>query len=254
MRIWAIGDLHLSFGTPNKNMDVFGDEWLNHPAKIEKHWRECISYNDLVLLPGDISWAKEPEEAKPDLDWIDALPGIKVMIKGNHDYWWGSQRKMKGILPSSLHAIHNSHFRWGDIEICGTRLWDSEEYNFDPFDDKREEPVGVKISPEQHDLEANARVFARELHRLDLSLRQMEPGARLRIAMTHYPPIGANLEPSATHKILKKHNIDICVFGHLHGLIPNSLPFGECEGIRYVLTSCDYINFKPVLISQNSGY
>ncbi len=130
MTVWAIADLHLSFGIKDKEMDVFGKEWHNHHAKIEQHWREDITNEDLVLLAGDISWAKRLEEALPDLSWINALPGTKVMIRGNHDYWWSSPSKVRDALPSSLHIIQNDTFEWNDVAIAGSRLWDSTEYNF----------------------------------------------------------------------------------------------------------------------------
>src|SRR6185436_13877424 len=105
MTIWAIADLHLSFGVANKKMDVFGPQWINHPEKIAHFWQHSILPTDLVLIPGDISWAIHSEEAIPDLQWIDQLPGTKLLLKGNHDFWWNSLSKVKQILPSSCHLI-----------------------------------------------------------------------------------------------------------------------------------------------------
>src|SRR4029077_7669031 len=130
MAVWAIADLHLSFGVPNKQMDVFGSHWKGYTEKIEEHWRSCITPDDLVLIPGDISWALHLEEVIPDLDWIDHLPGTKVLIKGNHDYWWSSLSKLKSILPPSCHLIQNNSWTWQDISIAGTRLWDIPGLNF----------------------------------------------------------------------------------------------------------------------------
>ena len=128
MTIWALADLHLSFGVPDKEMDVFGPKWKNHPEKIRANWEKLVKPDDLVLLPGDISWGMHPEEALPDLNWIDSLPGTKVMIRGNHDYWWTSISKVEKVLPKSIHVIQNNIYRWKDVIICGARLWDTEEY------------------------------------------------------------------------------------------------------------------------------
>lgn len=245
MRIWAIGDLHLSFGVPNKGMEIFGSQWISHAEKIASHWKNLIHADDLVLIPGDISWAMTLEEALPDLQWIDALPGTKVMIKGNHDYWWGSLGKLAAILPPSIHVIQNNVFNWKGVSIGGARLWDTPEYSFGPFIEFKENPKAKKTDLVQEEL--NQKLFDRELERLKLSLSQLDPNATLRIAMTHYPPIGANLQPSRAAQILEQNNIQICVFGHLHNLKKDPL-FGEARGVRYILTSSDYIHFQPVAI------
>lgn len=246
MRIWAIGDLHLSFGVKNKSMDVFGPNWESHAEKIASNWKSLIRPEDLVLVPGDLSWALKLEEAIPDLEWVDALPGTKVMIKGNHDYWWGSLSKVTAALPPSIHLIQNNVFNWKDVTIGGARLWDTPEYSFGEWIEFRENPRAK--NPEvlvQEELEQ--KLFDREIERLKMSLSKLDPNAKVRIAMTHYPPIGANLEPSRAAQVLEQHQIQICVFGHLHNL--KSVPlFGEARGVRYVLTSSDYIHFAPVAI------
>lgn len=141
MAVWAIGDLHLSFGTPEKKMDVFGPHWIDHPKKIEAHWREKITKDDLVLIPGDISWSKSIAGAMPDLEWIHSLPGTKVMIRGNHDYWWSSLKRLREIMPPSIHLIQNDTFTWNNIIIGGARLWDTPEYNFNSYIPYFENPV-----------------------------------------------------------------------------------------------------------------
>ncbi len=249
MRIWAIGDLHLSFGVPDKKMDVFGPGWENHAEKIAANWKAVIGPDDLVLIPGDISWAMRPEEAKADLDWIHSLPGTKVMIKGNHDYWWGSMKKVAEILPPSIHLIQNNAFHWRGCAIGGARLWDTPEYNFHKFvvfqENPREKKEDVEVVVQE---ELNQKIFDRELGRLDLSLSQLDPNAEVRIAMTHYPPIGSDLEPSRAAQILEKHQIQICVFGHLHNLKPDLSLFGTSRGVRYLLTSTDYIHHQPIAV------
>ncbi|MBX7066494.1 MAG: metallophosphoesterase [Parachlamydiales bacterium] len=248
MRIWAIGDLHLSFGVQNKSMDVFGPNWESHAEKIASNWKSIIHPEDLVLVPGDLSWAMKLEEAVPDLEWVDALPGTKVMIKGNHDYWWGSLNKIAPVLPPSIHLIQNNVFNWKDVTIGGARLWDTPEYSFKEWIEFKENPRAKKVDAEalvQEELEQ--KLFDREIERLKLSLSKLDPNAKVRIAMTHYPPIGANLEPSRAAQVLEQHQIQVCVFGHLHNL--KSVPlFGEARGVRYVLASSDYIHFCPIAI------
>lgn len=248
MRIFAIGDLHLSFGVANKRMDVFGPLWEGHAEKIATRWKEIIHPEDLVLIPGDISWAMRLEDAVPDLQWIDSLPGTKVMIKGNHDFWWDSLKKITNVLPPSIHLIQNNAFHWKDVAIGGARLWDTPEYSFGEFIDFKENPREKKPNKEeiiQEDL--SEKLFNRELERLSNSLKVMNKDVRIRIAMTHYPPIGAKMEPSRASQILEQNQIQVCVFGHLHNL-NRKVPFGERNGVRYVLTSCDYLDFRPVQI------
>lgn len=246
-RIWAIGDLHLAISVPEKKMDVFGDAWHNYMEKISFHWKEKIQEGDLVLVPGDITWAMHLDEAEIDLKWIDRLPGTKVLIRGNHDYWWNSLSKLKKILPSSIHLIHNDSFMWNNIAIAGTRLWDTPEYNFDKIIPFIENPRAKKIMAPEDPQEVD-KIFTRELGRLELSLKAMDPTAAYRIVMTHYPPIGANLAPSRTSELLERYKIDVCVFGHLHNVDPSLSLFGELNKVKYILTSADYLRFNPIEI------
>lgn len=248
-KIWAIGDLHLSFGVPEKGMDLFGIQWKDHPEKIRTHWCDLIRAEDLVLLPGDISWAMKPEEAKVDLEWIHQLPGTKVMIRGNHDYWWGSLNKVKQVLPPSIHAIQNNSMTWEGVGIAGARLWDTPEYKFNEVIEYVERPKTSSVEPPNTEDEA-ARVFQRELGRFELSLQSLPKETSLRLAMTHYPPIGLKLAPSEASALLEKHRINICVFGHLHSLKKGLKLFGSARNVRYELTSCDYLDFSPLLIHE----
>lgn len=228
-------------------MTVFGPAWENYAERMATNWKALVAKEDLVLIPGDISWAMRLEEADADLRWIDSLPGTKVMIRGNHDYWWSSAAKMKKAMPSSLHFIHNNAFTWNDVTIGGSRLWDSQEYNFGEFVEMQPNPRAKPPAP--IDIEEEEKIFVRELERLRLSLTQLDPKALLRIAMTHYPPISADLKPSRASQILEEFGISICVFGHLHNIRKEALPlFGTARGIRYELTSCDVVDFKPVRI------
>lgn len=249
MAVWAIADLHLSISTPDKDMAVFGEPWTDYQEKIERHWRERISDQDLVLIAGDICWAKRAEEAKIDLEFIHRLPGTKVLCKGNHDYWWESQKKVLEILPSSLHLIHNSSFDWHEISIAGTRLWDTPEFNFDKEVVMRPNPrakAHLYATPE--DDEINEKIFVRELMRLESSLQQLNPNAGVRIAMVHYPPISGDLRDSRASQLLERYGVDICVFGHVHAVKEPSKLFGVHNGVRYLFTSADALNFIPLRV------
>ena len=227
MRCFAISDLHLSF-TSDKPMDRFGDHWYRHWEKVEQAWREQISEDDLVLVPGDHSWALKLEQAGPDLDFISALPGHKVLIRGNHDYWWQSLNKVRQRFPK-LHFLQNDAIRIGNAAIGGTRGWDLP--GKDGFAD-----------------EQDATIYRRELERLRMALNALDASAPVRVAMLHYPPLFIYRRESEFTRILEEFKIDICVFGHIHrssGL----KPFQEtCRGVRYYLVSCDMIGFKPIEI------
>lgn len=242
MAIWVIGDLHLSLGLKGKEMSVFGPEWENHHEKIAAHWDAHVTADDLVLIPGDISWAMTLEEAGPDLAWIDKRPGTKAFIRGNHDYWCNAPTKVRKVLPPSVHLVWSDAFHWKDVSICGTRLWDNPEFNFDGIIDMKK-PVKEKVKQEESE-EETSRVFKREVMRLETALKAMKKESRLKIAMVHYPPLGANLTPSVVSELLEQSGVQICVFGHLHSLKPDISPFGTLHGIRYCLTSADFLKFK----------
>lgn len=169
------------------------------------------------------------------------------MIKGNHDYWWGSLKKLAPILPSSIHLIQNNSFRWKEAAIAGARLWDTPEYSFGSYIEFRENPR-ERISERGDDSDNDAKIFARELERLKLSLASLPADATIRIAMTHYPPISATLEPSRASRLLEEYGIQICVFGHLHNIKSDLTLFGEKNGVHYILASGDYVRFQLVPI------
>ena len=253
MNVWAISDLHLSFGVPDKEMDVFGPEWQGYTDRLAVAWREQIKVNDLVLVAGDISWAMRLEEAVPDLEWIHDLPGHKVILKGNHDYWWTTFSKIEKAMPESIHILHNNALLFGDFAIGGSRLWDTPEYNFGEYIIYNENPTISKAKPEpelseeevQRILHNQEKIYDRELHRLKLSLTAMDQDAAKRVVMTHYPPINAELADSQVSRLLEAHNIDTCVFGHLHRVRRDKKMFGIKNNVKYVLTSCDYLDFVP---------
>jgi len=248
--IWAIADLHLSFGTKGKEMDIFGAAWKDHAAKIAADWDARVASDDLVLIPGDISWAMTLEEALPDLEWLGARPGTKVIIRGNHDYWWGSISKVRAALPQSVFAIQNDSFFAHGVAIGGARLWDSPEYNFSPYIEVVERgpfQEGPKPGTITQD---DKKIFERELGRLSASLQAMNKEARIKIVMTHYPPISALLDDSIVSAMLEAAHIQYVVFGHLHSLKKEMPPFGEKNGLVYALTSCDFLGFKLLKVAE----
>lgn len=248
MNVWTISDLHLSFGTPNKNMDVFGDKWKNHPDKIKAHWEKLIKKEDLVLIAGDISWALKAEDVTPDLEWIDALPGTKVMSKGNHDLWWKSSSKVRKILPPSIHIIHNDAFTINGVTIGGTRLWDHPDLNYYKYIDMKEID-GVNIKKKEYTKEAiahDAKIFKNELDRLARSLDAMDPTAKHRILMIHYPPVPTDRSDNEFSRLIKDAGIDICIYGHLHNLFPDAPVNFTKDGTKYICTACDFLDFCPI--------
>lgn len=282
MRLFALSDPHLSLGMPGKAMDKFGPQWVDHAGHIERNWRAVVGDDDLVLVAGDISWAMRldgPHGARPDLEFLGRLPGQKVLIKGNHDFWWGSVSAVRKALPAGMFAIQNDAIRVGPVVLGGTRLWDVPGLKFDAVmepaalagwesaeagraDDGGRPATagrGVEAPPDpRSDPAESERIYRRELERLRLSLAAMERlaadagDAPLRVALTHYPPCGPGLEPTEATELFEQHGVRHVVFGHLHDarrdLSPP--PFGERNGVRYHLTACDFLNFRPVLIEE----
>jgi uncharacterized protein len=234
MAIYAISDLHLALSI-DKPMDVFGQRWTNYMEKIKTNWHQQVTSDDVVLVPGDISWATYLEQAVEDFKYLDALPGKKIISKGNHDYWWTTLNKLEAFLKqngfSSIQFMHNNSFRVGRIVLCGTRGWKC------PGDDD--------FSQEDR------KIFNRELQRLELSIRsvQRDDQDELVVAM-HYPPFNAKKEPSDFVEIMKRYRIKKCVYGHLHGEGFKNAVEGDVEGIDFRLVSADYLNFSPLILSQ----
>ena len=263
MKVFALSDPHLSFGTPDKKMDRFGPQWVDHAAKIERAWREVVGSGDLVIVPGDISWAMHLDGARPDLDFLARLPGTKILGKGNHDYWWASITKLRGALPAGMHALQGDAVRVGDVVVGGTRLWDIPGASFRDWIDWREDGKSdakgapMMISPEPRGDEAaeTARIWERELGRLARALVEVERlagGGALRIGAVHYPPCVPELDETAATRAFEAASIRHVVFGHLHSVKRDRprAPFGERGGVRYHLTSCDWIDFRPVMVAE----
>ncbi|MDD3400348.1 MAG: metallophosphoesterase [Eubacteriales bacterium] len=225
MRVFAIGDVHLSFATDNKSMDVFGSRWEAHTKRLKEAWQDTVCSDDLVLIPGDISWAMYLDDAKADLAFLDSLNGTKVLLRGNHDYWWSSYTKVKESLPNSIIAVQNNVVRFGDIAVGGTRGWTSPECaGFSQADDRK--------------------IYEREKMRLELSLSKMTADS-INIVMLHYPPFSEKGQPTEFVDIIEHRPISHVVYGHLHGSAHRSAFTGVRNGISYELVSADYLNFMP---------
>ena len=261
MRVFALSDPHLSLGTPGKEMDRFGAQWVGHAAKMAAAWDELVRADDLVLVPGDISWARDIAGATPDLQWLAARPGTKLILKGNHEHWWPeSRRKLDAALPPGVRAVQGDATRVGDVAVCGTRLWDVPGVSYHDLILWQGEPISAELT--EADAAAARRVYERELGRLDRALAALDRSAPLRIAMLHYPPVGpAVAAPGAAgagevwklpgNELTERFEaagISHVVFGHLHALDPRQRGRigGTRHGVRYLLAAVDFIDFTPV--------
>jgi predicted phosphohydrolase len=226
MRIYAIADLHLSL-TSEKPMDVFGEAWRGHAEKLERNWRERVLQDDLVLIPGDISWAMQLHAALPDLSFIGDLPGRKILLKGNHDYWWSAIGRVRASLPTGMRALQNDCIVEGDIGICGSRGW---------------------LCPGSSNFSADdQKIYLRELDRLKLSLQSL-PSVETKIAMLHFPPFQDKDRASGVTELLEEAGVKIAVYGHLHGEANRYAFEGEKNGIFYHCVAADKLDFMPKLI------
>lgn len=230
MKVFAISDFHLSINNP-KPMDIFGPSWENYLDKIIADWEEKVTDEDIVLIPGDLSWAMKFEEAKPDLDFICNLKGKKVILKGNHDYWWSSISELRGYLYNNTYAIQNDAIKLGNYVICGSRGWVAEDNGFKSEQDEK--------------------IYKRELIRMELSLKNamtLKSDEDKVIVITHYPPFNYRMEYNEMIALFEKYKVNYVVYGHLHNEdIKQKLTF-ERNGIKYYLTSCDLVGNKLIKI------
>ncbi len=226
MRIFAISDLHLSC-VVDKPMTRFGDEWTDHFEKIQENWKARVTPEDVVLLGGDISWALKLEEALPDYNILASLPGHKIVLRGNHDYYWSSLSKMQTTFPEFC-FLQNNCFRFENFLIAGSRGWT------------------IPSSTSEAD---DIKIYKRELDRLRASLNEMvkirQEGDKV-IALLHYPPFDPNLNDTDVTKMLEEFNVDVVTYGHLHGKKIRVMPEVKKNGIRYLLTSSDLIKHTLV--------
>jgi len=223
-RIFAIADLHLP-GEKDKSMDIFGPQWEGHFEKIKADWALKVDNEDIVLIPGDISWAMTLEGALEDLFSIGELPGYKVLLRGNHDYWWSSISKLRSVLPDKMYAIQNDALLIGDYVICGSRGW---------------------AITEGETAEADKKIYERELMRMEMSLNRAcaISGGRKIVAMIHFPPLDICGDDTPFTTLFEKFGVSYVVYGHLHDRGTSSAFCGVKNGIFYQLVSCDYLGFR----------
>ncbi len=230
MSLFVLGDTHLSFGVPNKPMDIFGG-WANYQQLIEQNWCRLLKPEDTIVLAGDISWGMSLEQAKADFAFLHALPGTKIILKGNHDYWWNSMKKMTEFFTAngfdSLHILHNNCYSYEGFGICGTRGW-------------------VSVPGETAPGDGDAKVLAREEQRLRVSLNAAASQGLKPIAFLHYPPLYWNNRNEPMLKALHDFGVEDCYYGHLHGTPAHAKAEKNCvDGIRYHLIAGDYLQFIP---------
>ena len=223
MDIYAIGDLHLP-GGDDKPMNVFGDRWEGHFERISQDWLARVGEGDAVLIPGDISWAMQLDSALPDLEAIGRLPGKKILLRGNHDYWWSGISRLRDALPSGMYAIQNDAMLLGDTAFCGTRGW---------------------TLPGNGTAAEDEKIYSRELQRMEMSLeRAMKLRPERLVVMCHYPPLGEGGAQTPLSDLLERYPVDDVVYGHLHGPSLRSAVNGFAYGMRFHCVSCDGLQFR----------
>ena len=229
MALYAIGDLHLCLGAP-KPMDVFGGAWVGYMEKL-RQGMSVIGPEDTTVLLGDLSWALDLPGAREDFAWLQEIPGEKIILKGNHDYWWSTQAKFVKFCTehgfTQMHLLNNNCFFYDDVAICGTRGWFFEEERSGTHDEK---------------------VFRRELMRLEASLKAA--GERQKLVFLHYPPRYKGYTCPEILELLKKYEVRQCFYGHLHGASHRLAMEGLWDGVEYRLLSADYLNFRPYKVKN----
>ena len=224
MGLYAISDLHLGFNL-DKPMDIFGDNWKDHEDKIRNNWISKITEKDTVLIAGDISWGINQKESLEDLNWIESLPGKKIISKGNHDYWWTTAAKMNRFFSENgfhtLELLHNNCHLYGETALCGTRGWFYEE-----------DQAGH-----------NEKVFRRELIRLEASLKAA--GEHPKLCFLHYPPCYEGYTCPEIIALLEQYGVKTCYYGHLHGGSHRLAVEGVRGKVEYHLVAADYLRFAP---------
>lgn len=227
MALYAIGDLHLSLGV-QKPMDIFGGNWVGYMDKL-REGLSVITENDTTVLLGDLTWALDLEGAKPDFAWIDRIPGRKIILKGNHDYWWSTASKFYKFCEengfSNQYILNNNHYEYDGWAICGTRGWFFEEERSGEHDEK---------------------VFKRELLRLEASLKSA--GDLPKMVFLHYPPRYRGYQCAEILELLERYQVRRCFYGHLHGPSHKLAMEGLWDGVEFRLVSADFLDFKPLTV------
>lgn len=221
--IYAISDLHLSFGV-NKPMNIFGKKWDNYEQRIKENWERRVKSDDYVLLPGDLSWGLTLKESRKDFEFINSLPGRKIILKGNHDYYFSTKSKLYNFFKENnfdtIDILHNNSYIIGDYVVCGTRGWGKTESGDATLDKK---------------------ITAREEIRLRLSLEEGKKTGKKIIVAMHYPPFYSKF-----CSIMKEYGVVLCIYGHLHGYGTFMIKEGIIDEIEYKMVSCDHTGFDVV--------
>ena len=227
MSIYAISDLHLSFGA-DKPMNIFRG-WDNYTERLEQNWKTTVKSGDTVVLGGDLSWSIKAEDALPDFEFIEKLPGKKLLIKGNHDLYWSTMSKMKVFLSlngiTTVDFVHNNAFAVENIAVCGTRGW----FFDDPQSDKK--------------------IILREAMRLEASISAAKKTGLEPVVFLHYPPVYGDRVCSEIFSVIKNHDIKRVFYGHIHGNGIRNAMRGRYDGVEFTATSCDVIGFTPIKVS-----
>lgn len=227
MALYAIGDLHLCLGAP-KPMDIFGGAWVGYMEKL-RQGMSVICPEDTTVLMGDLSWALDLEAARADFAWINEIPGRKIILKGNHDYWWSTAAKFQRFCQENgfgnMFVLNNNCYEYEDFAICGTRGWYFEEQKSSAHDEK---------------------IFRRELMRLETSLKAA--GEKPKLVFLHYPPRSKGYECPEILELLHRFGVRRCFYGHLHGSSHRLAVEGVWDGVDYALLAADFINFRPVKV------
>lgn len=220
--IYVMSDFHL-YNSTDKPMDIFGEIWIDHMKKIKDNWP--LRDSDTIIMPGDLSWALKPEEVPEDFAYIEALPGKKILLKGNHDMWWGTSKKLKEMLQScpSIDFIFNDSRIVEDIGICGSRGWDVESGK-----------------------DEDKKIVEKEAARLERSILSCK--ASRKVVFLHYPPVNKKILSSSIFDIIKKYDIKEVYFGHLHGDAIENAILGEYEGVSLTCVASDQLFFKPIIL------
>jgi len=225
MALYAIGDLHLSLGR-DKPMDIFGSKWENHAEKIKKGFSE-LGDDDICVICGDLSWGMSIEDCREDFLFIHSLPGRKIILKGNHDYWWSTASKAYRFFEEngidSIEILNNNYFEYGEYALCGTRGWFYEE---------------------ERGIEHDKKIMRREIMRLETSLKSA--GEREKLVFLHYPPVFLSYSCPEILELLKEHQVRLCCYGHIHGKGCGAAFNGWRDGTQFKLVSADFVDFTPV--------
>ncbi|MDO4618308.1 MAG: metallophosphoesterase [Clostridia bacterium] len=232
MAVYTISDLHLPLGV-DKPMDIFGSAWANYVDRLKENWLGLVKDEDTVILGGDFSWAMYLDESLKDFQFIHSLPGKKILLKGNHDYWWTTMNKLNNFLKehifSDISFLHNNYQKAENIAVCGTRGWNVPQGKMSADDEK---------------------IYQRELIRLRASIEEAEKNGEENIVVfLHFPPLLKDFQDTEFTRLLEEKQIKNCYFGHLHGRTENNAFQGERNGVKYTLCSCDHLRFMPIKVN-----